>query len=171
MKKSIIALLFSLAIISLNAQEINKEVKDPETKDMIIVGKCNVKGLKKSESYRDHYYGEKLNYVTDNTVIEKLENKVGDITIRIVLGTWCHDSKLQVPRFFKILDELEYDTDKVDMICIDREKEASGIDISPLDIERVPTFIFYRNGPEIGRIIENPDNTLEKDMLDIIRSE
>jgi len=36
-------------------------------------------------------------------------------------------------------------------------------------IEKIPTFIFIMNGKEIGRIIESPNESLEKDMLKIIR--
>ena len=37
-----------------------------------------------------------------------------------------------------------------------------------LNIERVPTFIIYRNKNELGRIVEYPETSLEKDMLDIM---
>ena len=37
-----------------------------------------------------------------------------------------------------------------------------------LDIELVPTFIFYRNGEELGRIVETPEDTLEKDLAEIV---
>jgi ribosomal protein L30E len=37
-----------------------------------------------------------------------------------------------------------------------------------LKVERVPTFIFYRDGKEIGRIVENPQKSLVEDFLEII---
>ena len=37
-----------------------------------------------------------------------------------------------------------------------------------LNIEKVPTFIFYKNGIEIGRIIESPEKSIEKDFLKIL---
>jgi hypothetical protein len=37
-----------------------------------------------------------------------------------------------------------------------------------LDIQRVPTFIFYKNNIEAGRIIENPETSLEQDMVKIL---
>jgi hypothetical protein len=39
------------------------------------------------------------------------------------------------------------------------------------DITNVPTFIFYRNGKEINRIVESPVISLEKDMLSILAGE
>ncbi len=94
--------------------------------------------------------------------------------IRIVLymGTWCEDSQVQVPEFFKILDYLEYDINN--MMVIGLEKKSDGKLISPtheekgMNITHVPSFLFYKNGKEIGRIIEFPEQTLEKDMLTIL---
>jgi hypothetical protein len=37
-----------------------------------------------------------------------------------------------------------------------------------LNIRRVPTFIFYKNGREINRIIESPLATLEEDIISIV---
>jgi hypothetical protein len=39
------------------------------------------------------------------------------------------------------------------------------------NIVRVPTIIVEQNGKEIGRIIEFPVSSLEKDMLSILRRE
>jgi len=41
-------------------------------------------------------------------------------------------------------------------------------DIDVYGVENVPTFIFFRNGEELGRIIEAPDKSLEEDMAGII---
>jgi len=40
-----------------------------------------------------------------------------------------------------------------------------------LNILRVPTIIFYKNGREINRIIETPNKSLEADMLKILTTE
>ena len=37
-----------------------------------------------------------------------------------------------------------------------------------LEIQRVPTFIIYKNNIEAGRIIENPVTSLEQDMVNIL---
>jgi hypothetical protein len=41
-------------------------------------------------------------------------------------------------------------------------------DVDSLDIELVPTFIFYRKGMEIGRIVETPLQTMEEDIYRIL---
>jgi thiol-disulfide isomerase/thioredoxin len=91
-----------------------------------------------------------------------------DITIKIVLGTWCPDSRREVPRFMHVLDLWQFPADKVTFIGVDNAKLSPVGEYEKLDIQRVPTFIFYRNNIESGRIIENPVTSLEQDMVNIL---
>jgi len=97
--------------------------------------------------------------------------KLDEIKIVCIQGTWCSDSRREVPRFFKILYELNYDLENLTMICVDRKKQADNIDVDQFVIEKVPTFIFYKDDSELGRIIETPKNTLEIDLLEILLGE
>lgn len=90
------------------------------------------------------------------------------VTIKIVLGTWCPDSRREVPKFMRILKEIDFPADKVIFIGVDNMKFSPIDNYNALDIERVPTFIFYKNNIEAGRIIENPTTSLEQDMLNIL---
>jgi len=40
-----------------------------------------------------------------------------------------------------------------------------------LKVERVPTFIFFRDGREIGRIVENPKTGMVEDFMEILFGE
>ncbi len=83
------------------------------------------------------------------------------------MGTWCSDSKREVPRFYKIIKLINYDENKIELICVDRKKEVTNYDVSNYDIKYVPTFIFLKDEKEIGRIIESPKQKLEEDLLEI----
>lgn len=91
-----------------------------------------------------------------------------DLTIKIVMGTWCPDSRREVPRFMKILDLWQFPADKVTFVGVDEAKQAPVGDYASLNIERVPTFIIYKNNSETGRIIEVPKTSLEQDMVNIL---
>ena len=91
-----------------------------------------------------------------------------DIRITIVLGTWCPDSRREVPRFLKILQSSNFPMDQVTFIGVDSYKVAPVENYDNLNIERVPTFIFYRNKVEVGRIIEYPKSSLERDMVQML---
>jgi hypothetical protein len=108
-------------------------------------------------------------YVPEQEVIEKLKQAVkDDLSIQIVMGTWCPDSRREVPRFMKILNLIDFPAGNVTVIGVDNSKQAPVGGYDKLEIERVPTFIFLRNKVEAGRIIENPVTSLEQDMLNIL---
>jgi thiol-disulfide isomerase/thioredoxin len=90
------------------------------------------------------------------------------LTIKIVLGTWCPDSRREVPRFMKVIDTWKFPSDLVTFIGVDNEKNSPIGGYGELDIQRVPTFIIYKNNIETGRIIENPATSLEQDMVNIL---
>jgi hypothetical protein len=168
MKKVVILIfIFSLTAGMVISQEMNMKVTDPKTGKPVLSGYCDKKGLKEGEfgEVFQQYY---KSYDPDQEVIKKIKSLKKDVEILVVLGTWCHDSKEQVPRFFKVVDKVWLLPKKVEIICVNTLKEAEGVDISPYDIKRVPTFIFMKDGMEIGRIIETPAKSIEEDMLMIL---
>jgi len=111
-------------------------------------------------------------YVPDEKIIEQLKKiDMNDYSITIVMGTWCPDSRREVPRFMKIADLWGFPADKIKFIGVDINKVAPLADYAALGIERVPTFIFYKNNSEKGRIIEVPVTSLEQDTRDILERE
>ena len=65
---------------------------------------------------------------------------------------------------------MNYPSEKVEIICVDEDKHTENTELAGLKIELVPTIIFYKDGSELGRIIESPQETLEKDMVKILKS-
>ena len=102
--------------------------------------------------------------------IKQLSDIMLPISVDIFLGTWCSDSKREVPAFFKIIDSAGI-ADKMDIKiwAVDRKKTLKNGLAKKCNIEYVPTFIFYKSDIEIGRIIEIPEGLLEEDILDIIK--
>jgi thiol-disulfide isomerase/thioredoxin len=108
-------------------------------------------------------------YKANNEAVNNLTAISKDnLTIKIVMGTWCPDSRREVPRFMRILDLWKFPEDKVTFIGVDNAKLSPVGEYDKLEIERVPTFIFYKNNIEAGRIIENPVTSLEQDMVNIL---
>jgi hypothetical protein len=89
--------------------------------------------------------------------------------VTIFLGTWCGDSRREVPRLWKALDlagpaapfEVHY-------IAVDHDKKEPGGRVSGNDVRYVPTFIVRRNGQEVGRIVEQSPDGVEKDLLALL---
>ena len=86
----------------------------------------------------------------------------------VFLGTWCGDSRREVPRFLRIVQEAGIDEDHVQLYNLDHSKTSPDGLTERWAIERVPTFIVLRNGSEVGRIVERPRSTLEGDLLSIL---
>jgi len=164
MKNLFILFFFSLVTF---AQTTNQCVLDQKSGKPMLVGICSREAIQDS-SFAWWFNPEYENYELDKETLShvKMDNEFHSITI--VMGTWCSDSRREVPRFYKILDSLNFPSAKVKLIMVDRKKEAAEINIASLNIELVPTMIIYNDGLEIGRIVETPKETLEKDLAAIL---
>lgn len=153
----------------LYAQEVNKIIIDEKLNKEVLIGKCDRDGLE-SEVFAEYFTQGYKKYSPDKMVIKKLKKFRKNIEIVIVMASWCSDSKEQIPRFYKIIDKMKLKECNIKLYAVDRGKTGGGVDVSVFDIQRVPTFIFYRDGIELGRIIETPVSTLEEDALMILTS-
>lgn len=103
------------------------------------------------------------------------KQSVEAISIKVFFGTWCGDSKREVPRFLKLLSVISFPEKKVHLIGVGNGdslvKQSPGHEEAGLGIFRVPTFIIYKNGVEINRINEFPVFSLEKDFLAILTNQ
>jgi len=153
------------------AQTLNSEIREEE-QAAFLLGKINRDGLQ-LENYSIWFSENYENYIVDNAVVDSLKQVAHDISISVFLGTWCGDSRREVPRFFKILDAMNFPENQVQAFALsaksDVYKKSPDKDEKGLNIHRVPTFIIYRNGVEVNRIIEYPVESLEKDLLAICK--
>lgn len=122
----------------------------------------------KQQPFKQWFDKNYNNYTLNNSVVKKIKKHINGVTIKAFLGTWCGDSKLEVPQFYKLLDTLNFDYKNLQMIAVNRDKKTPNNLQEGLNIIRVPTFIFYKNDVEIGRYVEFPRETLEKDIFKII---
>jgi thiol-disulfide isomerase/thioredoxin len=127
-------------------------------------------GQLKSEPYSVWFYKGYDDYKVNQEVIKSLSEIGKDrLSIKIVMGTWCPDSRREVPRFMKVLDAWNFPAGNLTFIGVDNAKLSPIGGYEALEIQRVPTFIIYKNNIEAGRIIENPETSLEQDMVKILR--
>jgi len=155
---------------NLYAQKFNTLTTDEKTDKPMLIGYTTLDAF--TDTSFSWWWNPEYNmYDVDSTEVEKLKVILKDIDITIVMGTWCSDSRVEVPHFYKILDEIGYPTEKVTLINVNREKQGLENEVEELEINFIPTFIFYKAGEEMGRIVETPYETLEKDMPEILSAE
>jgi len=165
MKKLFLLLMIISAAIC--AQEKNKLVTDEKSGKPMLIGLCDRTAFADS-NFSWWFNSEYDNYPSDSVAVVRFSKKLQDVKITIVMGTWCSDSRREVPRFYRILDQTGFNTQNITLICVDRNKTAPDGLVEKLDIKLVPTFIFCRDDKEIGRIVETPKETLETDLVKII---
>lgn len=147
--------------------EQDKNTPSSQSKPEILVGKQDRKALEQ-EPYGTWFNKHYENYTVDTETVAKISPYLKDVSIKAFMGTWCGDSKRETPTFYKILDAAEFDYENLELITVTRAKNTSDGLEKGLDIVRVPTFIFYKDGKEIGRYVEFAQETLEKDILAIV---
>ncbi len=102
----------------------------------------------------------------DPVPLGKLSGK--GVTVITVFGDWCSDSVEHVPEFIKINEKVKFDD--VQWVAVGRHlADNTGI-VDAYQIKRVPTFLFFANGVEVGRIVEHPKATMEQDTAEILKT-
>ena len=178
LKKIFLTTLMTAFVFLLSAQnsddtEYNKTTEHPENGKIMLTGFVNQEGFSKTEDFYEFYQKEYDKYNPDMGTLKEILPNLENSSIRIILGTWCIDSKQQIPRFFKILNMINYPVENIEMIAVDHNLEAADVkDVAETyNLERIPTFIIYnQEGEEIGRIEESPETTLEKDLYKIFKN-
>ncbi len=163
MFKNFILLTFLIATTQIYSQDY-KIIPDEKNGEPLILGYCPASAMNDSVFFNT-WTTEYNNYQPDYETLDSLEGKLDNIIITIIFRSTCSDSREQLPRLFKILNEVNYDVNSITLIGVNREKQGLSSEAEGLEIELVPTIIFYKDGNEIGRIVETPVESLEKDLL------
>ena len=152
---------------------VNQISKDSRGNDMLL-GKCTRAALLQApfaDWFKPNYDSYHVDSFTCNFIRPLLTGK----SITIFLGTWCGDSKREVPRVLKMLDCCDFPDNNLTLVMVSNKdslyKKSPQHEEAGKNIVRVPTIIIEQKGAEIGRIIEFPVTSLEKDMLSILRKE
>ncbi|WP_299833835.1 thioredoxin family protein [uncultured Tenacibaculum sp.] len=172
MKKLFLTITSLLLFTFCYSQTLGSVVKDEKGNPMLL-GKVSRTILEQKDfSWFSKNYEA---YLTNDKLTKLLKKKLKDYKIKIFFGSWCGDSKRNVPAFYKVLDEAKFPKEAIELIAVDRKKEAykqsPNGEEKGLNIHRVPTFIIYKNGKEVNRIVEDAKETLERDLYKIVANE
>ena len=160
------SIVFAQSCINLSAPR-DTVVIDSTNHQRILLGYCS------REAFKDTSFSWWFNsvydmYEIDSATAQNSKDKLDSVKITVVMGTWCSDSHREVPKFLRIMDYLKFPENKISILTVGRNLKGMADETADMNIKSVPTFIFYKNGSEIGRIQESPKESLEKDMLKIL---
>lgn len=165
--KIFLYVLFSISLLSCSPKMVTNATIDE---------KGNLNGLVQKSDFEKEPFSSWFNegyniYNPDKQTIEAIKPLLKGVKIKAVMGTWCGDSRREVPQFYKILDLCDFNYKNLEMITVNRGKKSPGNEQEGLEITNVPTFIFYKDGKEINRYVEYARVSLEKDILSILKNE
>ena len=86
--------------------------------------------------------------------LQTLRTYKDSVRFLIFMGTWCEDSHFIIPRFFALADAAGLAADRISLAGVDRNKTTWGQLSATLGVDLVPTIIVYRQGKELGRVVE-----------------
>ncbi len=109
-------------------------------------------------------------YTPTRELISRIDSLDTGDSVAVVFGSWCPDSHMWVPIFLSITDSTSL-AGKIGFIAVPRSKGEQARLTPGLNIEKVPTFIFYRGGKEIGRIVEEPQGDIGENIVNILKDE
>ena len=66
-----------------------------------------------------------------------------DMEVVILFGSWCHDSKREVPRILRILETVGVSSDQISLIGVDVKKREPNGREKTFSLKNTPTFIFF----------------------------
>lgn len=146
-----IAIVFLFSVVVFSRQSAEEITKDK------IIGN--------GQEWKDKYD----KYEPPADILAALKTKVDEhMKIDVYLGLWCPDSRNNVPVFLKIMDGVGVAVPTRYFAVPRKAARDVKFYVEEMNVEKVPTFIFYRDGKEIGRIKENPKTGMIEDMLDIV---
>ncbi len=133
----------------------------------MLLGKFSEKDLLK-EPYSRWFKPRYENYEPKKSSIKTISKHINDYKITLYMGTWCGDSKRETPRLFKVLEESGFKMKNLTAYAVDHSKRTPEKTEENVNLHRVPTIIFYKNGKEVNRFVEYSQESIEEDIAKIV---
>jgi cyclophilin family peptidyl-prolyl cis-trans isomerase len=144
--------------------------EEPPPPEPFLLGPVEWEELAELSGWQEEYdAGE-----PDPVALERLGTATESYRIVTVLGSWCGDSRREVPRLVKVLDQLETPVFSHEMIGVDRTRRIDDPEVATFaGIERtvdlVATIVvFDSTGVELGRVVETAEKPIEELLIDFI---
>lgn len=132
-----------------------------------IIGVTSAEDVREQHKIFDVYTKR---YTPNSEAVKYLSEIQDSVNIHVLFGTWCHDSKKQIPAFMKTMEEANNPKINVQYIAVSRKKAEPKDLVELWNLKLTPTFIIVRRNKEYGRIIEEPITSIEGDLVTILKS-
>jgi len=164
------AFILLLAACAGTKQSAVKYETIPDDRSKILKGTITRSILQNDTAFK--WFNENMRYGTaDAAAVEAFKNNASNFSMVVFGGTWCHDTHNLLPVFYRLVDKSGYPESKITLIAVDRAKTAPNNLHKKYNIANVPTFIVFRGGKEIGRVVEyGKYGQIDKELGEIVAS-
>ncbi|TRO64027.1 thioredoxin family protein [Christiangramia sabulilitoris] len=153
---------------SKDLSENKKDLKTETVQKDMLLGDFSKEELQQ-KPFSNWFQPAYEDFSPNSEAMATIRENIDDYEIKVLMGTWCGDSKREVPKFLKLLDEANYDYQKLELVAVDRNKTTPNKVEEELEVHRVPTIIFYKDGKEVNRFVEYPQGqSIEEDIAKIV---
>lgn len=120
----------------------------------------------KAEPYAEWFTKNQQDYTS--TLTKTDGNNLKGVKVKAFLGTWCGDTKYLLPKFSEAWEAMGLAEDQIEYIALhvedEKYKQGPNKETNDYNIHKVPTFVFEKDGEEIGRIVERTVFDLDTDI-------
>jgi thiol-disulfide isomerase/thioredoxin len=172
MKQLLVILLLATTYAMQAQQKIYETVADPKQgSSKMLVGQLTATNILADNTCTWFEKGMAA-YKPDSTIVKPLQALINKYSFIVFIGTWCEDTQQLFPQFYKTIQACKYPEEQLEILGVDRNKQALNIEHLLLRIEKVPTIIISKGPREIGRIIETIDKkNIETQLLYMIQKD
>jgi len=160
--------------ITVQTPAVNQPAYTDARGNQMLLGTHTKEDLQQSP-YKEWFNKNYADYTIDSATAVQLKPLVKNKQFEIFMGTWCGDSKREVPRMFKLLEYAGVQPSQIKMVMVDNHdstyKQSPAHEEKGKNIHRVPDLLVYNGKTEINRVVESPVVSLEKDLLAIVKGE
>ena len=149
----ICTLLVALAYTT-NAQTIYTTTTDPNHPEQKMLVGAITSALLSADTAAFKWYADSYKYYTPDANTVAIFKQHAQLQFIIFGGTWCEDTQTILPKFFKLQQLALIPDSNITFFAVDRNKKVASNLTQALGITNVPTIIVYKNGKEIGRVVE-----------------
>lgn len=173
-KLTALSSLFLFCALCLQAcAQNNSNKKDPRKITPQYTGEIDQQDMENSD-YTSNWFGaiyQSFNPEMEKEDLQKIKDHIKEYKIITFMGTWCPDSKREIPKLYKILEKADYDMDNITVYTLDHGKKSDKGYEKDWHITNVPTIIFLKDGKEVNRFVEHARQNITTDIAKIVSGE
>jgi len=168
MRYLLVTLFIGISVLSAKAQQY-EVVKDRTGKNLLKGFVTD--SILRADTINYKWFGEhQAAYTPPETVVKAFADTKDNVSFLIFFGTWCADSHYVIPRFYKILEQVGFDKNRLTVFALDRTKKDNAHFATNMNIAHVPTIIILKDGKELGRVVEyGPSGKFDEELATILK--